>query len=172
MCSHASMIPVFNVALTRDSERKTMSAYARFIVFTSLLLCASVSSAQEDSYRLPNKTVRSDSSTASRPKTLTNQSIVALTKAEVSDDLIIRKIRGSDCRFDTSPDAIEELKANGVSKSVLHEMINVSTPLPAIPASERATSPIGAKFYVAPMPEGFDGFIHCHSRVSGNPGSA
>lgn len=80
----------------------------------------------------------------------------------MSDEVIIRKIRASDCQFDVSPEAIAYLKKQGVSKSVLEEMINMSTPPPAPPAisaSERASSPIGAKFYVAPMPEGFDGFI-------------
>ncbi len=102
---------------------------------------------------------RSSKTTSSAAKALTNESILGFVEAELSDELIIRKIKGSECRFDISAEAIAELKSEGVSKPVLEEMINVSTPLLAIPASDRASSPIGAKFYVAPMPEGFDGFI-------------
>lgn len=135
-----------------------MSLIARATLLTGMLLfaCPAVF-AQDDGYRLPNNLARSTKKDSTNA--LTNESILSFVEAEISDDLIIRKIRGSQCRFDISAEAIAELKSQGVSKAVLEEMINVSTPLLAIPASERASSPIGAKFYVAPMPEGFDGFI-------------
>jgi hypothetical protein len=136
-----------------------MTLFARFTLFSTLLLLTTMTGFAQDAYRLPNKLARSETKAPSKPTALTNQSIVTFVKAELSDELIIRKIRGSECRFDISAEAIEELKTKGVSKPVLEEMINVSTPELEIPTSERASSPIGAKFYIAPMPEGFDGFI-------------
>jgi hypothetical protein len=137
-----------------------MTLFSRFSLFSTLLLFSVTTvCAQDDGYRLPNKLARSESRAPSKPVALTNQSIVTFVKAELSDELIIRKIKGSECRFDISPEAITELKGQGVSKLVLEEMINVSTPEPETPASERASSPIGARFFIAPMPEGFDGFI-------------
>lgn len=139
-----------------------MPLLARFTLVTSLFLFGAMTVyAQNDIYRLPNKKAASSRAPAA-PRALTNQSILTFLEAELSDEVIIRKIQASECQFDVSPEAIADLKKQGVSKSVLEEMINVSTPAPkppAIPASERASSPIGAKFYIAPMPDGFDGFI-------------
>ena len=140
-----------------------MSVPVHFTLAATLLLFRVVTvSAQGDLYKLPNKRANATRQAASAPAALTNESILSFIEAEVSDDLIIRKIKTSECQFDVSPEAIAELKSRGVSKRVIEEIINVSMPPPAraaIPASERASSPIGAKFYVAPMPEGFDGFI-------------
>ena len=135
-----------------------MSLFARATLFTGMLLLASPAVFAQYG-GLPNNLARNAKKASSVSKALTNESILGLVEAELSDELIIRKIKGSECRFDISAEAIAELKSQGVSKPVLEEMINVSTPLLAIPASDRASSPIGAKFYVAPMPEGFDGFI-------------
>ena len=139
-----------------------MSLLSRLTFVTILFLFgATAMPAQSDMYRLPNKKV-SSSRAPSIPSALTNESILSFVEAELSDEVIIRKMRASECEFDISPEAIADLKKQGVSKFVLEEMINLSTPAPpppAIPASERASSPIGAKFYVAPMPEGFDGFV-------------
>lgn len=137
-----------------------MPLLARLTLIVSLFLIGATSgSAQGDSYKLPNKRAGSDRRAPVIPAALTNESILSFVEAELSDEAIIRKIKGSQCSFDVSPAAIVDLKAQGVSKLVLEEMINRSTPLPATPPSERASSPIGAKFYIAPMPDGFDGFI-------------
>jgi hypothetical protein len=138
-----------------------MSSLTRLTLIACLLLmCAVGVSAQGDMYRLPNKKAGSQRQPPAAVATaLTNESVLSLVEAELADEVIIRKMRASQCRFDVSPDAIADLKAQGVSKLVLEEMINLSTPPPAIPAAERASSPIRAKFYVAPMPDGFDGFV-------------
>ena len=137
-----------------------MPLIARVTFIASLfLISGTVASAQGDLYKLPNKPADSLRRGSAVPAALTNQSIISFVEAELSEEVIVRKIRASECRFDVSPDAIVDLKQQGVTRLVLEEMINVSTPPPVIAASERASSPIGAKFYVAPMPEGFDGFI-------------
>lgn len=136
-----------------------MSSLARFLLFGLVLLFANSALAQEV-YKMPGTQPANPKRRASaRPSALTNDSILSFVEADLSDEVIIRRIQTSECRFDVSPEAIADLKANGVSKLVLEEMLNVSSPPPTIPAAERATSPIGAKFYIAPMPDGFDGFI-------------
>lgn len=136
-----------------------MSSLARFTLFGLILLFANSVVAQE-LYRMPGtQPANPKRRVLNRPTALTNESILSLVEAELSDEVIIRKIRTSECRFDISPEAISDLKASGVSKVVLEEMLNVSTPPPSIPTADRASSPIGAKFYIAPMPDGFDGFI-------------
>ena len=147
-----------------------MSLFARSTLIASLfLITATAAFAQSDLYKLPNKSANSARRGSSTPKYLTNESILSFVEAELSDDVIIRRIKSSECRFNVSPEAIAELKQQGVSKLVLEEMVNVSTPPSVIPASERASSPIGAKFYIAPMQDGFDGFISAEILKRGLP---
>ena len=138
------------------------SLFARFAFLCFTLLFDSVAvPAQDDWWKMPG-TQPANTKRALRPGipvALTNESILSFVEAELSDETIVRRIMNSNCQFDISAPAIAELKARGVSKTVLEAMINASTPPVAIPTSERATSPIGAKFYIAPMPDGFDGFI-------------
>jgi len=54
---------------------------------------------------------------------LQNQDVVKMAKAGVSDDLIILKIGSSRCQFDTSPDALIQLKQGGVSAPVIMAML-------------------------------------------------
>jgi len=137
-----------------------MSLLARlFLVLPVLFYLTATASAQGDIYKMPGTQPAGTRRAVRELTALTNDSILSLVEAELSDQAILRKIRSSSCNFDISAEALAELKSQGVSTTVLEEMINISTPPPAIPASERASLPIGAKFYVAPMPEGFDGFI-------------
>jgi hypothetical protein len=57
--------------------------------------------------------------TASAGPMLKNEDIVKMVKAGLDDALIITKIDGSKCQFDTSPDALIQLKQSGVSAAVL-----------------------------------------------------
>jgi hypothetical protein len=59
---------------------------------------------------------------------LTNEDIVKLVKGKLPDAVIISKIKTSRCRFDTSPEALLKLKAEGVSDAVLQAMVEASTP--------------------------------------------
>jgi hypothetical protein len=54
---------------------------------------------------------------------LTNADIVKMAKAGLSADIILAKIKGSPCRFDTSPDALTKLKEEGVPQTVILAMI-------------------------------------------------
>jgi chromosome segregation ATPase len=55
---------------------------------------------------------------------LTNSSVIKMTKARLSDELIIDMIKTSQTNFDLSEDAIQNLKTENVSGAVIKEMQN------------------------------------------------
>lgn len=69
-------------------------------------------------------------------KRLTNQDIIEMTNLNLSDDVIIAKIRsatGADAsKFDTSVDGLKALKAANVSEAVIKVMINPTPPPPPV----------------------------------------
>jgi hypothetical protein len=54
---------------------------------------------------------------------LQNDDIIKMVKAGLDDGTITDKINSSKCRFDTSTDALIQLKQNGVSAEVTRAMI-------------------------------------------------
>jgi len=58
--------------------------------------------------------------------TLTNASIINLTKSKLSKGIIIQKIRTSKCKFDTSTKALVALKNAGVNEEVITQMMEVA----------------------------------------------
>jgi len=58
--------------------------------------------------------------------TLTNSSIISLTKSKLSKGIIIQKIRTSKCRFDTSAKALVALKNAGVNDEVINQMMEAT----------------------------------------------
>lgn len=73
-----------------------------------------------------------------------NESIIKLVKAGLSDDLIISTINGQAGKYDTSPDALIALKAAGVSDKVVAAIVlkspETSQSTPAeLPSSQPAT---------------------------------
>lgn len=69
-------------------------------------------------------------------KRLTNQDIIEMTNLNLSDEVIIAKIRsatGADAsKFDTSVDGLKALKAASVSDAVIKVMINPAPPPPPV----------------------------------------
>jgi hypothetical protein len=61
--------------------------------------------------------------TAPGAVTLGNQDVIKMVKAGLDDDLIIAKIGSSKCQFDTSTDALIQLKQSGVSAALLKAVI-------------------------------------------------
>jgi hypothetical protein len=55
--------------------------------------------------------------------TLTNADIIALTQKKLPNSLIIQKIKTTNCKFDTSPDALSTLLNAGVSEDVISLMM-------------------------------------------------
>ncbi|MGB4414677.1 MAG: hypothetical protein WBI53_07305, partial [Paludibacter sp.] len=56
--------------------------------------------------------------------TLKNADIITLTQKKLPNSLIIQKIKTSNCKFDTSTDAMINLTTAGVSEDVIIEMMN------------------------------------------------
>ncbi|MFP5234559.1 MAG: hypothetical protein ACLGSD_01545 [Acidobacteriota bacterium] len=64
---------------------------------------------------------------------VTNQDVIAMLKAGLSADIVAAKIKASECRCDTSPAALEQLKSAGVPDNVILAMVEVSKPEPEAP---------------------------------------
>lgn len=79
---------------------------------------------------------RSTNQPAAKQAVMTNQDVIKLTQAKLSDDLIIAKIQQSKTRFDTSVEALVTLQKTGVSERVIQAMMNPTAPPPP------ATKPI------------------------------
>ena len=58
---------------------------------------------------------------------LSNTDIVEMVKADLSEEVVLAKIRVCGCQFDTSTAALTRLKASGVPDSIVVAMIEVST---------------------------------------------
>src|SRR6478752_1278483 len=71
----------------------------------------------------------------STKKPLTNTDVVDMVRAGLADSTIILAIKNSGTNFDTSPQALIELKKSGVSQSVMDAMLGAGsgapTPIPA-----------------------------------------
>ena len=92
---------------------------------------------------------RSTNQPAAKQAVMTNQDVIKLTQAKLSDDLIIAKIQQSKTRFDTSVEALVTLQKVGVSERVIQAMMNPAatprpvakpTPIPATPPATPVTN--------------------------------
>jgi hypothetical protein len=89
---------------------------------------------------------------ASRPvpvaDVVRNQDVISLVKAGLDDEIVIAKIGSSKCQFDTSPEALTQLRQRGVSAAVIKAMVGsltlatgegaastVPAPTPGVPAN-------------------------------------
>jgi hypothetical protein len=72
---------------------------------------------------------------------LTNADIVNMTKSGIGDPIIVLSIQKGATKFDTSPDALIKLKADGVSDAVMSAMMtSVSSPVAAAKAAPQDCS--------------------------------
>jgi hypothetical protein len=67
----------------------------------------------------PNSNPAPDRSVSS----LTNEDIITMQRQGLGSDLILKKIKSTRCAFDTSPEALRELTASGVSDKVVLGML-------------------------------------------------
>jgi hypothetical protein len=70
--------------------------------------------------------LRETSPPAESSGVLRNADVVKMVKAGLSDSIIIATIRGSTCQFDSSPDALIQLKKGGVSDTVLTAIVGAA----------------------------------------------
>src|ERR1039457_2886146 len=73
---------------------------------------------------------------------LTNASITEMKSLGLGDDVIIGKIKTSNCKFDTSIPALKQLKDAQVSDAIIQAMLLVLTP-PAPSAAPPPPPPAG-----------------------------
>lgn len=79
-------------------------------------------------------------------RNLTVDDIIKLSKAGLSDDTIIQKIRSNGQAFDLSTDQMLQIKSEGVSDRVIQAMLNPTAPPPAAAApAPAATTAAAAK---------------------------
>jgi hypothetical protein len=112
---------------------------------------------------------------------LTNADIMTMVRAKLSAALVIEKINTSSCSFDTFPSVLAEMKYKGVPDDVLMAMVRSPHGGRTRPIAEtktesvaevrpvknlggmilrdRSETPFNARFFVAPMDEGFDGLV-------------
>jgi hypothetical protein len=84
-------------------------------------------------------------------ETLTNQGVVEMVKAGLSERVIIAKIRTSPTNFDTSTDGLIALKKGGVSEKIIEAIMSPSAPPPAAAAAPPPPSaPAGSVAMVPP----------------------
>ena len=81
---------------------------------------------------------------------LTNESVVEMVKAGLSERVIIAKIRNSPTKFDTQTDALIALKKNGVPEKVIEAIMSPSAPAAA--AAPPASSAPAGSVAMAPPP--------------------
>ena len=81
---------------------------------------------------------------ATTAQALTNEDVVKMIQAKLTDSVVIAKIKSSVCKFDTSTDALIMLKQVGVSEAILQVMLEGGGPPPAAPAGQPAPSPPAA----------------------------
>jgi hypothetical protein len=83
---------------------------------------------------------------------MTNQSVMEMVKAGLSERVIIAKIRTSPTKFDTSTDALIALKKNGVPEKVIEAIMSPSAAAAAPATAASAASPPSAPSSVAMAP--------------------
>jgi len=77
---------------------------------------------------------------AQNPETLTNSSVIKMSKAKLSDELITDMIQNSPAKFDLSDSALKQLAGEGVSESVIQSMKSAGGAA-AKPAEKPAPAP-------------------------------
>jgi uncharacterized protein YcfJ len=70
---------------------------------------------------------------AAEQRALHNDDVVYMVKTGVSDQVIINSMRERGARFDTSPEAIVNLKSNGVDDAVIYAMQTTPPPSAMVP---------------------------------------
>jgi hypothetical protein len=83
---------------------------------------------------------------------LTNQDIIKLVKAKLSDDLIIQKIAHSKTRFDTSVDGLVALREAGVDDRLLAVIMNPASAPAARPTATPSANPPPAPAPASTLP--------------------
>lgn len=108
-------------------------AQKRAILAVTLLFMTVLIHAYAQTDQTPTPTPTPTASSSIAP--LTNKDVLELVKAQLPADVIIAKIQGSACSFDTSPGALKDLKSAAVPDAVILAMVKSSARAPKKPGS-------------------------------------
>ena len=89
------------------------------------------------------------------PRALRNEDILEMLKSGLSNKAVVAKIAGSNCRFDTSPKALDVLKKAGVPEDVVLAMVQAPMGSPTGPHPD-ATFLMNSTEAVGDLTEAFD----------------
>ncbi len=97
-------------------------------------------------------TAQSDTASAQTQHTvLTNIDVAQMLQSGLSHEIVIAKIKTSSVKFDTSAEAMSQMKKDGISDAVILAMVEAAAPKTALPASPELTEvniPDGQEFEV------------------------
>jgi hypothetical protein len=99
-----------------------------------------------------------------QPAVLTNETVVKMLKDGLAETIVIAKIKASETRFDTSAEAMNQLKQAGVSDAVLLAMVEAPGLAKGPPAPAMTTA---AAFVEVPVSDGLEFEVELARTVSG-----
>ena len=111
-----------------------------------IILLTAGASATQDAARAQDA-VKNVQPSAAAAQVLTDSDVLALVESKLAPEVIVEKLKASECDFDTSPEALRKLKDAGVPDSLL--LVMVLTPKRAASAEAAQPRRVGVK-----IPEG------------------
>jgi hypothetical protein len=78
--------------------------------------------ADADKANATNARATAAAAQAENASLVSNKDVIDMAQAKLSDQVIIRQVRTTKCRFDTSPSALIQMKKAGVSDAVVLAM--------------------------------------------------
>jgi hypothetical protein len=87
---------------------------------------------------------------ATAQEVVTNETVIQMVRAGLSEGVILAKIRSSQTKFDTRTDALIALKQAGVSENVMAAILGGGAPPARAAAPPAASAPAGAVVVVPP----------------------
>ena len=139
--------------------RKTLSA-----LLTSALLSAALPAAAAQDPQPQTQTQSPQTQTQAADAGLTNKDVVDMVKASLTPAVVVAKIKTSPTSFDTSPAALQELKAAGVPDEVILAMVQGAAAPATAPTGTAAVEgdPVEVK-----VPDGTEIEVELKNNVSG-----
>lgn len=108
------------------------------------------------------ETVATVQETQTSATPLSNQDILEMLKSGISTEVIVAKIKSSTTKFDTSPEALQELKKANVPDAVVLAMVQPSTDTAVAATSSANTTPVTIN-----VPDGTEIEIQLQNNLSG-----
>lgn len=96
---------------------------------------------------------------------LTNQDVIEMNKAGMSEPIILAKINASPTNFDTSPNTLQELKKAGLSDAIILAMVQPAKS--AAPQAENAPVSVSVNPVDMAVPDGTEIEVQLKNNLSG-----